>query len=72
MGFHVDEAFAHELRELTHLELTLVSIEQGKPAGWISTLPAALHGGLRAEIMQQNLDSGSRLLEQDGQRYLGE
>ena len=22
--------------------------------------------------MQQNLDSGSRLLEQDGQRYLGE
>jgi diguanylate cyclase (GGDEF)-like protein len=72
MGFHVDEAFANELRELTHLELTLVSIEQGKPAGWISTLPAALHGGLRAEIMQYNLDSGSRLLEQDGQRYLGE
>ncbi|QKE63626.2 EAL domain-containing protein [Aquipseudomonas campi] len=72
MGFHVDEAFANELRELTHLELTLVSIEQGKPAGWVSTLPAALHGGLRAEIMQQNLDSGSRLLEQGGQRYLGE
>lgn len=72
MGFHVDEAFANELRELTHLELTLVSIEQGKPSGWISTLPAVLHGGLRAEIMQQNLDSGSRLLEQDGQRYLGE
>lgn len=72
MGFHVDEVFAQELRALTHLELTLVSIEQGKPDGWISTLPAALHGGLRSEILQQDFASGSRLLEQGGQRYLGE
>ncbi|MBD9484476.1 EAL domain-containing protein [Pseudomonas sp. PDM14] len=71
MGFHVDSAFAAELRELTHLELTLVSIEDGKPHGWVSTLPAVLHERLRDEIQQQQ-SSGTRLLEQDGQRYLGE
>ncbi|MGL4317032.1 MAG: putative bifunctional diguanylate cyclase/phosphodiesterase [Pseudomonas sp.] len=72
MGFHVDEELARELRGLTHLELTLVSIEQGRPVGWISTLPAALHERLREEIREQHLDSGSRLLEAGGQRYLGE
>ncbi|MBC9251455.1 hypothetical protein A9179_14380 [Pseudomonas alcaligenes] len=75
MGFHLDSALAEELRELTHLELTLVSLEQGKPAGWVSTLPAELHAQLREEIKQLHLDSGNsgnRLLEADGQRYLGE
>ncbi len=72
MGFHVDEALAQELRGLTHLELTLVSLEQGRPASWISTLPVAMHGRLREEILQQRLETGSRLLEANGQRYLGE
>ncbi|MFG0381596.1 putative bifunctional diguanylate cyclase/phosphodiesterase [Pseudomonas sp. zbq_18] len=73
MGFRIDEAFAQELRELTHLELTLVSIEHGKADGWVSTLPPALHARLREEILAQRQDgTGSRMLEAAGQRYLGE
>lgn len=73
MGFRIDEAFAQELRELTHLELTLVSIEHGKADGWVSTLPPALHARLREEILaQRQSGSGSRMLEAAGQRYLGE
>lgn len=72
MGFHIDENFAQELRELTHLELTLVSIERGAATGWISTLPPSVHGRLREEILQQKQDSGSRLLQAGDQRYLGE
>ncbi|MDG1582636.1 EAL domain-containing protein [Pseudomonas sp. GOM6] len=73
MGFRIDEAFAQELRELTHLELTLVSIEHGKADGWVSTLPPALHARLREEILAQRQGgTGSRMLEAAGQRYLGE
>lgn len=71
MGFHIDEAFAQELRELTHLELTLVSLQGEGGGGWLSTLPPALHGRLREEL-QQRRDSGTRLLQVDGQTYLGE
>lgn len=72
MGFRIDEAFAQELRELTHLELTLVSIEQGKAAGWVSTLPPPLHERLREEILLARQGDGGRLLEAEGQRYLGQ
>ncbi|WP_043310135.1 bifunctional diguanylate cyclase/phosphodiesterase [Pseudomonas sp. ML96] len=72
MGFHIDEAFAQELRELTHLELTLVSIEHGAATGWVSTLPASLHGRVREEILRLSPEGSGRLLQADGQRYLGE
>ena len=72
MGFPIDEAFALELRELTHLELTLLSIEEGQAAGWLSTLPAAMHGQLREELLRQRGSTGSRMLQAAGQRYLGE
>ena len=41
MGFQVDDAFAAELRELTHLDLTLLATQKGVADIWISTLPAA-------------------------------
>ncbi len=73
MGFRIDEAFAQELRALTHLELTLISIEQGKADGWVSTLPPALHARLREEILKQRAGGdGNRMLEAEGQRYQGE
>ena len=73
MGFRIDEAFAQELRALTHLELTLVSIEQGKADGWVSTLPPALHAHLREQILAQDRgSSGNRMLEADERRYLGQ
>ncbi|WP_298190715.1 EAL domain-containing protein [uncultured Pseudomonas sp.] len=38
MGFQVDDAFAAELRELTHLDLTLLATQDGAADIWISTL----------------------------------
>jgi diguanylate cyclase (GGDEF)-like protein len=38
MGFQVDNAFAAELRELTHLNLTLLATQKGLADIWISTL----------------------------------
>ncbi|MBD9416097.1 EAL domain-containing protein [Pseudomonas sp. PDM16] len=72
MGFRINDAFAQELRELTHLELTLISIERGAATGWLSTLPASLHGRLRKEILQQGQGSSGRLLEDSDERYLSE
>lgn len=40
MGFQVDDAFAAELRELTHLDLTLLATQKGVADIWISTLPS--------------------------------
>ncbi|VXC07532.1 conserved hypothetical protein [Pseudomonas sp. 8AS] len=70
-GLAVDAAFVSQVRALTDLELTLVAVEQGTPNGWVSSLPSALHGALHGVIMAADFASGSRWLEQGGQRYLG-
>ncbi|MFI8383180.1 putative bifunctional diguanylate cyclase/phosphodiesterase [Pseudomonas sp. NPDC079086] len=41
MGFEVDDVFAAELRELTHLDLTLQATQDGVADIWISTLRPA-------------------------------
>ncbi|MEX6501034.1 putative bifunctional diguanylate cyclase/phosphodiesterase [Pseudomonas zhanjiangensis] len=61
MGFPVDEAFARELRELTHLDLTLVASQQGLASIRVSTLAvqpeqswldqADLAGAMDGEVM---------------------
>jgi len=38
MGFQVDDVFAAELRELTHLDLTLLATQTGVADIWITTL----------------------------------
>ncbi|MGE8361119.1 putative bifunctional diguanylate cyclase/phosphodiesterase [Pseudomonas sp.] len=63
MGFEVDERFARELHELTHLELTLVARQKGLPEVWISTLPVSSHDALRQDL-------GAR--DQEGLMQLGQ
>lgn len=70
MGFQVDQTFAHELRELTHLELTLVASQNNLPAIWVSTLPAP-----NQQQLQQDMSAGpptrSGMLRLGEQSYLG-
>ncbi|HEX5841195.1 MAG TPA: EAL domain-containing protein [Pseudomonas sp.] len=67
MGFQVDKAFASELRELTHLDLTLLATQQGMADIWISTLPATAR-----EQLQGDSAAVVEMIEVGGERYLGQ
>ena len=71
MGFHMDQAFAAELRELTNLEVSFVASDQGHQGPLVSTLSAEQGAGMQA------LDSSliaAHLADLDfaGQHYLTE
>ena len=69
MGFQVDEAFATELRELTHLDLTLVASQPGQADIWISTLSGSQRQQLQAVLPAPFFDQVQTLAEQ---QYLGQ
>ncbi len=50
MGFQVDDAFAAELRELAHLDLTLLATQDGVADIWISTLSPAQREQLQGSM----------------------
>ena len=50
MGFAVDREFALQLRELTHLELSLVASGDGTVPIWISTLPDSAQALLESQM----------------------
>jgi diguanylate cyclase (GGDEF)-like protein len=52
MGFQVDDVFAAELRELTHLELTLRATQDGVADIWISTLQPAQREQLQGSMAE--------------------
>ncbi|MDU9414113.1 EAL domain-containing protein [Pseudomonas sp. zfem005] len=56
MGFRLDADFASEMRELTHLDMSLVATQAGKPDIWLSTLPGDLEEALRSEIKTHDGD----------------
>ncbi|MGE8500489.1 MAG: putative bifunctional diguanylate cyclase/phosphodiesterase [Pseudomonas sp.] len=69
MGFEVDERFARELHELTHLELTLVARQDGLPDVWISTLPPSSHDAMRQDLGVRDQEG---VLELGKALYLGQ
>jgi diguanylate cyclase len=71
MGFPVDEAFAAELRELTHLDLTLVASQPGLADIWVSTLSGPQRQQLQVEMQTPSLRSDA-LQTLAEQQYLGQ
>ncbi|HZX50643.1 MAG TPA: EAL domain-containing protein [Pseudomonas sp.] len=69
MGFQVDEAFATELRELTHLDLTLVASQPNQADIWISTLSGPQRQQLQAVLSAPSFDQVQTLADQ---QYLGQ
>ncbi|MGB4075786.1 putative bifunctional diguanylate cyclase/phosphodiesterase [Pseudomonas sp.] len=67
MGFQVDDAFAAELRELTHLDLTLLAAQEGAADIWISTLAPAQRAQLQ-EAMPEAAADAVRMV--GSERYL--
>lgn len=67
MGFQVDDAFAAELRELTHLDLTLLATQDGAADIWLSTLSPAQRAQLQ-EAMPEAATDAVRVV--GNERYL--
>ena len=64
MGFAVDAAFAAELRELTHLDLTLVASQQGQADIWVSTLTESQRLQVAAALAAASFDQVQHLSDQ--------
>jgi diguanylate cyclase (GGDEF)-like protein len=64
MGFQVDDAFAAELRELTHLDLTLRATQDGVADIWISTLQPAQSKQLQGSMAELANDAISLIGEE--------
>lgn len=64
MGFAVDDQFAAELRELTHLDLTLLATQADLPDIWISTLPDAQLAALQDQVGKAQEQVMQRLLDE--------
>ncbi|HBX54088.1 putative bifunctional diguanylate cyclase/phosphodiesterase [Pseudomonas sp. UBA2684] len=71
MGFQVDASFARELRELTHLELTLVAQQDDAPTIWISTLPTVSQAQLQQDMSEDGREQ-DRVMQIGAERYLGQ
>ena len=64
MGFQVDDTFAAELRQLTHLDLTLLALQEGVADIWISTLQPAQREQLHGSMAELASDAVSQIGEE--------
>jgi diguanylate cyclase (GGDEF)-like protein len=71
MGFSIDSDFAQELRSLSGLEVSFLTLENGQPGRLISTQPEALHAGL-IEYMRNATDARMSVTEQSNQNFLSQ
>lgn len=71
MGFTIDSDIAEELRSLSGLEVSFLTIEDGKAGNLISTQPEALHPGL-IELMRSSSGGQMRVTEQSNLNFLSQ
>ncbi|POP74973.1 bifunctional diguanylate cyclase/phosphodiesterase [Pseudomonas syringae] len=71
MGFTIDSDIAEELRSLSGLEVSFLTVEDGKNGELISTQPEALHAGL-IELMRSSSEGQMLLTEQSNLNFLSQ
>ncbi|MCD5984674.1 bifunctional diguanylate cyclase/phosphodiesterase [Pseudomonas sp. CDFA 610] len=71
MGFSIDSDIAEELRSLSGLEVSFLTIENGKAGSLISTQPEALHAGL-IDLMRSSSGGQMRITEQSNLNFLSQ
>ncbi|HEX8594016.1 MAG TPA: EAL domain-containing protein [Pseudomonas sp.] len=59
MGFMLDEAFARQLRSLSGLEVSFLTVEQGAPGKLISTQPLEMQGSIEALMLNASVEQVS-------------
>ncbi|KAA8703227.1 putative bifunctional diguanylate cyclase/phosphodiesterase [Pseudomonas cannabina] len=71
MGFAIDSNIAEELRSLSGLEVSFLTVENGEPGNLISTQSPAMHAGL-VELMRNSSGGQMRVTEQANQKFLSQ
>ncbi|MGN2411675.1 EAL domain-containing protein [Pseudomonas syringae] len=71
MGFAIDGDIAEELRSLSGLEVSFLTVENGQSGNLISTQPPALHEGL-VELMRDSSGGQMRVTEQANLNFLSQ
>ena len=71
MGFPIDSDFAQELRSLSGLEVSFLTIQNGRPGTLVSTQPEGLHARL-IELMRTSSGGQTSVTEQANQNFLSQ
>jgi len=73
MGFSIDVAFAQELRSLTNLQVSFLTVDGPSIGRLVSTQPGELATGITAWILaNRSADAKLALAEHDGRTYLSQ
>jgi len=70
MGFPMDEIFASELRSMSNLEVSFMSVQNGRPGEVFSTQPEAYRATIVSELQGASISPVPQLSLFYGQRYL--
>ncbi|MGL5997156.1 MAG: putative bifunctional diguanylate cyclase/phosphodiesterase [Pseudomonas proteolytica] len=71
MGFAMDEAFATELRSLSNLEVSFMSLDNGQPGTLFSTQPLADRPAI-IQALQDSTNPLAQMSEWHGMRFLSQ
>ncbi|MBK5435707.1 EAL domain-containing protein [Pseudomonas sp. TH32] len=72
MGFPMDEVFASELRSMSNLEVSFISVQQGQPGELFSTQPDAFQASIASDLQAPYINPVPQLNLFHGQRYLSQ
>jgi len=72
MGFSMDEVFAAELRSLSNLEVSFMSMDQGQPGTLFSTQPSADRPAIIQALQESSTAELAQMSELHGQRFLSQ
>jgi diguanylate cyclase (GGDEF)-like protein len=72
MGLPMDEIFASELRSMSNLEVSFLSVQHGQPGELFSTQPEAFQGSIASDLQAPYINPVAQLNLFHGQRYLSQ
>jgi diguanylate cyclase (GGDEF)-like protein len=72
MGFPMDEVFASELRSMSNLEVSFISVQHGQPGELFSTQPEAFQASIASGLQAPYINPVAQLNLFHGQRYLSQ
>ncbi|NVZ84206.1 EAL domain-containing protein [Pseudomonas yamanorum] len=72
MGFPMDEVFASELRSMSNLEVSFISVQRGQPGELFSTQPEAFQASIASDLQAPYINPVAQLNLFHGQRYLSQ
>lgn len=72
MGFPIDAQFANELRSMSNLEVSFLSVQGGRPGRLSTTRPDSVHADIVSSLRQASLNAQARVEVIHGERMLSQ